>query len=540
MKVSLSLLVVLLVVAKGVVWSALVPLWHFPDEQAHFAQVSYLAELGTHPMYSDQKLSAKKEFDLPEEILLSERLLGTERDNGINKFTYHPEYRIPYTNTVIGLYEEAIRTIPKSARRHYVGFEAANYPPLYYVSMTVPYRLFFSSDLITRVFATRIGNLGYSIVFTLLVLQIAAYLFPKASFYKNAFTLLVCFHPMLTFVFSGISSDNAINLWYAGFILLCLSMLYRALTWKILTIGILLLLIGPFVKQQSLLVYPLYLALLLYCIVRRYSSKKVLIAAASALLSVLLGGIYVLSLNNSARAFLALPLEPQSMQVSSVTSFFIFTIEHTIREVFPWYWGVFNWLGVVLPRLTNRIIIRVVSVAMLGILIFTIRKILKKSFEREDKAYLFLAVLAGWYFMGLTLWDFVFFSAYNYSFGIQGRYYFPTIIAHMGLLALGFRGFLFGMWQRYYPAILLTFTFAMIALNFHTLWVVLTSYYQPWPIDTLLVQVSQYKPLPFKSPFILLWVFMYLALLIAVLRMLLKEYLLLFRQTEASVSRSRI
>ena len=79
-------------------WTAAVPVFHTPDEQAHFAQLEYMAENHVDSVSSPNNLSR--------EIAVSEELLGTRRnDMGNNKFTYHPEYKIEYTNSFLGKYE---------------------------------------------------------------------------------------------------------------------------------------------------------------------------------------------------------------------------------------------------------------------------------------------------------------------------------------------------------------------------------------------------------------------------------------------------
>lgn len=525
----LSVLVVALAVAKGVVWSALVPLWHFPDEQAHFAQVSYLAELGGHPPHilGIQPGGPEYAWDLSEEILVSERLLGTERHNGINRFTYHPEYRIPYTDTTVGLHELEIASLPRASRTTYVKAEAANYPHLYYWTMALPYRLFMQGDLFVRVFAVRMTNALYAAAFALIVLQIARYLWPKASFYATAFTLFVSFHPMFTFVSAGVTSDNAINLWYAAFILLCLRLLYGQLTKTTILFALTLVAIGPFVKQQALLVYP-FLTVVAWYALYRYAPrlrKKLLWFSAIAGLGTAIG-ISVLWQNAIFRAYLSLPLEPHIVTLGGLAKFGIWTMQHTIREVFPWYWGVFNWLGVVLPRTTNRIIIRVVGLATIGFLLLVVRKVVHKRYSKEDKALLALFVLAVWYFVAITLWDYVFFSRYNYSFGIQGRYFFPVIVPHMALLLKGVNGYFPKRFDRFFPHAFLVLVLAMVVLNFHALWVVLGSYYSLNSWSTFFTQASQYKPLLFKYPVVLVWMSIYLTALILTGRALL----LAFRQ----------
>ena len=72
-------------------WIFIVPIWHFPDAQAHFGQVAFMSQKWRN--------SEDAEYDLTEEIYLSEQLLGTARDNsGKNRFTFNPEYRIEYTD----------------------------------------------------------------------------------------------------------------------------------------------------------------------------------------------------------------------------------------------------------------------------------------------------------------------------------------------------------------------------------------------------------------------------------------------------------
>ena len=271
MRNKLFWLCLLLVTLKGIVWAAFVPLWHFPDEQAHFAQVSYLGEIFGYPPQDPESGITK---DLSEEILMSERLLGTERENGINKFTYHPEYRIPYTDTTIGMHEEEIMSISHSARTMYIKHEAANYPALYYITETIPYRLFYEADLFTRAFATRVFNLTYILLFALVTWKISSFILPRQPFFAAALTLFVSFQPMFTFVSSGITSDNAINLWYAVFLLWGLTVLYKNFHWSTFIFGVLLIVLGPLVKQQSLFMTPLFFGLSIYF----FSKKNQMIA----------------------------------------------------------------------------------------------------------------------------------------------------------------------------------------------------------------------------------------------------------------------
>ena len=95
---SLKHILILSTIANTLSWIILVPVWQYPDEQAHFAQVQDIAELGHVP---------KKGNDTSYEIAFSEKILGTERDSlGNNLFTYHPDYKIPYSDNFFGPHEK--------------------------------------------------------------------------------------------------------------------------------------------------------------------------------------------------------------------------------------------------------------------------------------------------------------------------------------------------------------------------------------------------------------------------------------------------
>jgi len=87
-------------------------MWQFPDEQAHFGHVAYLAEGGPLPM--------GRTNDLNQEIAISEQRLGTYRNKyGNNSFTYNPGFNLEYSQTVTGIYEDEIKNLPPELRKEY-------------------------------------------------------------------------------------------------------------------------------------------------------------------------------------------------------------------------------------------------------------------------------------------------------------------------------------------------------------------------------------------------------------------------------------
>ena len=77
----MNFVIILTLLIKQILWLAFIPIWQFPDEQAHFAQVQNIAE--NQSSASNQKLSTSRE------IFESEKLFGTNRDgfgNGCYRF----------------------------------------------------------------------------------------------------------------------------------------------------------------------------------------------------------------------------------------------------------------------------------------------------------------------------------------------------------------------------------------------------------------------------------------------------------------------
>ena len=100
--------------------------------------------------------------NLSREIYLSEEALGTLRDTqGNNKYTYHPEYNISYTNNIWGEFEKSLANFPRSNRTEFIIREAAWYPPLYYLLGGTVYNLYSFGSLFDRVFLVRISHGGW-------------------------------------------------------------------------------------------------------------------------------------------------------------------------------------------------------------------------------------------------------------------------------------------------------------------------------------------------------------------------------------------
>jgi hypothetical protein len=486
-----------LLIVKAMAWVFLVPLWHFPDEQAHFGHVAFIAEGG------DLKWHGQRP-DLTEEIYISEEILGTNRDyQGNNKFTFHPEYRMPFSSTLTGPKEEAIKNIQPETRKNFVIQESAYYPHFFYQASSFIYKLFYQSNLFIRVFSLRLFWLSVYLLMIYLVFKSAQLIFPEDSLMVTTITLLTGFHPMLSFTSAGITSDNLHNLLFTAAIYFGLKIIIHVRKPNLQDfIGLTLVLgLGMVNKQQFFIAFIVIIPSLIFVLLK--NPKKII--KYSFLLPLALLIAYLLAPKRITNLFALvstgtipyLELKDTASQVSpnyKLSQHLVATLRHTIKEVLPWYWGVFNWLGVVLPRWINRVMMRILVLSGIGLVIKFIKIIKQKKLTLQNWSLLFIVWAAAIYFIALMVWDWTFFRNNGYSFGLQGRYYFPTVISHMILLAIGIKQIfsLFIKKAGQYSLLILCFWF--IILNFIALHTMAGSYYDLSSYKTFIIQASQYKP----------------------------------------------
>lgn len=397
---------------KDLLWSSAIPIWQGPDEQAHFAQVQYYVEKKT------LALNPLKNRSL--EVTISEKLLGTLRNGqGNNKFTYHPEFKIENKFEAV----KQISHLPISTRSHMVAQEAASYPPLYYILAYPFYLLAYFGNLFDRIYAVRL----LSIILHVATVYVA-YKIGKLVWQRNFFALslgaLVAFQPMLTFLGATVHPDNLLNLLYSLAILFTLLILKQGVKIKSLLILGVLYYLGYETKILMVFLLPVTGAVIFY----KLFPWKIALPTGLALLLSPLAALFVQA---------PIPLMPvvsaQSPLASmSVTNYMKFRIPKLLFEVWPWYWTVFKWLGVVLPIQILRIITRVAVVLAAGIVIELVKN--------PTKYLIFFLISSFSFLLYLIFWDYRLMQSIGWSQGLQGRYLFPNIIPHMALLIFGTLG----------------------------------------------------------------------------------------------------
>lgn len=398
-------LIGILVLLKSLAWSYFVPVFQTPDEQAHFTQLSFIVENKTLLVQTSKNLSL--------EIAITETLLGTRRDDqGNNNYTYHPEYK---NNSLIPL-------LPLSYRTIYLGHESANYPPAYYV-FTVPlYLATYTQSIYWRIMASRI----LPIIFQLF-LFITAYKIGQTIWEDKLRSLVLAiatvFQPMISFVAAGIHPDNLLNLFCSLMVLISILVIKNKIKIKYLLLLGILMALSVETKQTVFFFLPAVFAAVIW--------KKIGMVPALGFL-LLPVAAFIFRWNIQYMPYVG-PESP--LAGMDFWQYLHFRLPKLAFEMWPWYWGVFKWLGVTLPALWMKIITRIAVISILGLIIKFFRE---KRNTLEFKILSFFVICNFSFIIYMFLWDWRLMQSMGYSQGLQGRYLFPAIVPQMALFLVGF------------------------------------------------------------------------------------------------------
>ncbi|MBP9670647.1 DUF2142 domain-containing protein [Candidatus Woesebacteria bacterium] len=487
-------------------WVMVVPIFEFPDEQAHFGSISYLISNNFMPDYGKE--------DLTVEMAETQKLLGVFRnDVGQNKYTYHPEYHPEYTSTDIGLYEDEIKSLNSQENRDtYVGSEAAKYPPLYYALGSLYTRIVDRSDIMTRVFVTRFINLDIAVLMAMVVWNIGLITFDK-KIYARLLTFMVMLQPMMSFVTAGINSDNLHNLLFFTIIYLGLRIIKYELKFKDLLALVIVIVLDIYTKPQGFIGIAVAGLSVLLAVIRSRKWTMLGWIAFIGLGAILVGGSQwetyqgLFSVGNTHGA--------------TFIEYVRFTANKLLAQNVVWYWGVFKWLGVVLPPIYWRVANRIVLVSVIGLVVYWWRTLKKKSTIADPYSIFFVLCSSILYALIIFWYDWQHTKQNGYSLGIQARYFFPTIVAHMSILITGVMSLTSNLklqsWIR--TGLVLLFTW----LQLGGLWRIISIYYPGANLSEIITMASQYKPELIKGEWWYLWIAIYVISLLYLLRISLSQ-----------------
>lgn len=514
-------LIIIVTIFKGLVWIAILPLWHTPDEAAHFSTIQKYAE-------NIDTTNSSKGFGASQELVFSEQLLETERgDDGITAFTYRPNYKIKYNSGTTGIYENEIKSIPHEFRKQPVYHEQAYYPPLYYQIGNLIYQSVYNSDIIVRAFAIRLFSIVTIVGITITAFFLAKEIFPKSKYLPLIFATITSFHPMLTFVSAGITSDNLANLFFSIFLLVAVYVIVRGLDYKKSILLGIVCGMGFFIKPQFIIAAGLASIVIFYQILRTRKFVFIFKNFVLFLIVIITFGGFIpikeafanLKESNQVLPYIETAVNESSQQELSFFEHFQNSIRQTIAQTLPWYWGVFKWLSLTLPRIVNQILMRLMLIGAIGLIVKIVIDIRKKDFNKVNQALFFLIFGAIIFYLAIIWRDWQHIRANGFPLGIQGRYFFPLILSHLSLL---FIGLLALIPDKFKNATALLLGFGSIVLNYIALHTVFISTYNLNSFSSIINEISQYKPIYFKGNFLIVLFSIYLILTCLLLLALVK------------------
>lgn len=484
----------------AIFWGLLNFPFEIPDEQSHYATVNFLAE--------ERRMPEKLENNLSYEEQEVEYLFGIMTD-GTNKYAHNPEYKPEFTTTITGKYQEDIRALnTQENRTSYTISQAAIYPPLYYWVANIFHDLSYESDIITRLFTTRIVSLIFVVLTALVAYKMGILVYKNTKYALTLLAMTVLF-PMTSYLGGAVNSDNLHNLLFAAFTLICLRVIKSGIHENSsLQIGIFIGL-GLITKPQAYIMIPIYLLSVLLS--RKKISGKTFFNSIStiAILILLIAGWQEVPKFIEATSLSS--INPYAIgagkEHGGLSNFLNFSKEFLLRiksEVIVWYWGIFKWSNLIMPRPIWWIANRIVVISALGIFYKFFQDFRSKKFSSVSRTSIFFILANIIYLLAIFWFDWQYYQLKGSSFGIQARYFMPLLIPQLILIHQG----LINLAKKSQHKIILTKLLLafFVLLQIVAVYTVASGYYDLSSLNSFIVQASQYKPWYAKGNYWLFWI----------------------------------
>jgi len=435
-------LTLVFIVALGfrLIWALLVPPWQTPDEGAHFSYVAHIVEsvelpgIGT-PKYGGPGYSV--EFNNSWNNTLFNRIstVGLPRTP---EFAFLPP---SYDYEIARDYQA-----PAEERHNGAGGTATPYPPLYYLIIALPYKLFQNEPIISRLFASRIvsgifGALGC--IFGYLM----AYEIRRERLWGLSVGLCMALLPMYTFVSISVNNDTAMIcattaliwtavrtfqqqqvsqrlLWAMGIISGCILLIKPTGIVVVALVGVALVVRQwPIVRRPWRICWPRTRATAHFIVplIGLYTPLillRILLNRASTGTSSVAGMNIVLAPTYSFWSYL-------QNEYTAGGSYFFWLFVKT-------FWGAFGWLEIYMPDWIYSVMLIFCALGIVGLVLGFVRR-------RQERRWtlLLLGLIIGQLAFLFIVADYALsYSQLGIGLGLQGRYLFP-VLAPILLLLLG-------------------------------------------------------------------------------------------------------
>ena len=216
------LVLLLATLLKGLIWSAAIPDEQGPDEPSHVALAHFIAEQHRLPQAG--------------EIYRADEQVYMGHYTQYSLIRSKPNVQQEFSDTQLGPNEAEILVLAPELRASYdiqAHASAMFVPPMYHWLASLAYRLFYSADVLSRVFAMRLTSVCLTVGFVWISYWVARESFPQRPLLWRTVPIVTSFQPMVTFIGSVVNSDMLLFLLLGIATWLVIRALRRNFTWQV-------------------------------------------------------------------------------------------------------------------------------------------------------------------------------------------------------------------------------------------------------------------------------------------------------------------
>lgn len=432
------LLILITFFVKGVFLVALSPLFEGQDESRHYNTIQYLNESEAKEWKVEENKNKEKQrkgdfstYRFSEEIRETSRVTNNHllRNEKFNTLTF--------SNSFEGINEEKINLKKWEARNKL-------YPPditglkndnLYHKLGLAIEKSLENKNILIRFYSIKILSV-FLATLTILFFYLTSLKIGFSEKISLLLTATISFHPNFSFYTTDINYAPLLFLSFSIFIYGGALYLKNGMNWTNISILIISTIIGLLTKGTAIVLIVILLLILIFEIYKKtkkyFKNSKYILALliSLALLAVLI------FFNRYLPSF-------ENRDIASIFSSLINYITETVnlkkfRQTSISYWGLMGSTDSIIIILSSYLIwlVELLAVAGLGLYFFSKRKVSKHLPKKKYSWFLVLMITT--LQLGIRLADWKYFDKHGeIGLGAPGRYFLPTIMAHISLIYIG-------------------------------------------------------------------------------------------------------
>jgi hypothetical protein len=470
-------LVLIVLLIKGLFFTAFLPIFQGPDEQTHYATIQYKAEPENKIWPIERKLKAMNDAKDISTYNFSEETVKSAQATQFDEVKFQSENTQHFSDDAVGPNEE---TITAHAWKPYID----TYPPtvsgtvsVYYFLATPLEKHLASESVLVRFFSIRLLSVFFGAGVVLLA-YLTARKVGLSAWQGLTLAALVAFQPMFATTAAMVNIDIALVFAFSLFVYAAVGLLSDTFRWKDSFLLLLAAMLGVFSKGPGLVLVVVSLPVLAFATYEHFPDRKRLFlrltAGATVALAIgltVFGRDYLAAITNFGAA------SQFDSIFSSVHAYLKKTA--TLNDFFQTttsYWGHFGWLDTKVSNVALHAIWNVEVIALAGIILYLLTRNPQAYLPCKQYIVFSLGIIVALQ-LAIRFYDWRVFDATRHILiGTPGRYFLPNIIPHMLLLTTGL-GF-FTRTKRQFDILLKTLLVLMALFSLYAMFnVIIPRYY---------------------------------------------------------------